>query len=773
MSFLVNTNTPLPRLRHLCSRILSTQKPLVSRLLLSTSRPNPKLVPSKRSEPNIYEYQTAVRNAPPNDVFLIIQQMIDSGVYNSWTIQTAITRLGQTNRYDLIRKVENRLHKSQSFFSEDVWLALLNEHSSQRNWTAVLNTFDYGLSSVGKKVNPYAITRKLNALAKLNRIDDLKRSFQIHKHGAGVVAYNIILGHLCRSHYYNEALKLYSDMKNENCRPSLITYTILLETSAKKRDKETFKALYQDFMASNVTPDTRFCNIIIKACCQVGSLADAEMFFTSMKNSGVVPDLHTYSILIQWYLKQNDTRKSLDLLKEMKEYNIQPTSQLFLPLLLGHARLGNLEAIFSVIKYMEETGITSDPAIFERILSELGAHKHSNQVFELANYLNDHPDSSNRMTTTSYNVLLKTLVETDKQSLVPSLLNKMSKAGSPPDIVTFNTLIHANALSIGTAAAYEIFKTMEKAGIKPNTTTFNSLLESCVEFGGDLDITDIVLKKMKEYGISKDPGTYKHLMEVYMKRGMIDSGVALKDEMKVNGNSVPAGVYGQLIEYLAKAIHHARSLSFTASSTTSPTLPPTSTAASDSTASDAAVQLDHLTNLAVALTNEVNSARNLTFTTPLLNSLLHLYKSLNQPAQVLQTYNSFHLHNLTPSSGSISLLLTSLMFSRNPSHRASAQSIFHSLLSSSFPLSLNHYEIYIKGQIKHGNFNEAINTLYVMQQKEINPSPWLLKSLIKLLVKNDKINIAGRLEKHLRELFPEVRWARIVEEYDGVKPFNG
>jgi pentatricopeptide repeat protein len=82
----------------------------------------------------------------------------------------------------------------------------------------------------------------------------------------------------------------------------------------------------------------------------------------------------------------------------------------------------------------------------------------------------------------NWNVLFRSLGTNDMAAEATSFLDEMLRDGSPisPDIITFNTVIHAWAQSSKKAApkyALEVFVRMQSFGISPDAVTFTSLLQ--------------------------------------------------------------------------------------------------------------------------------------------------------------------------------------------------------------------------------------------------------------------------------------------------------
>lgn len=118
---------------------------------------------------------------------------------------------------------------------------------------------------------------------------------------------------------YREALLVFKKMEEEGCKPTLITYNVILNMYGKMgMPWSKIMTLVERMKSTGVRPDSYTYNTLISYC-QKGSLREEVAgVFEEMKLAGLSPDKVTYDALLDVYGKSRRLMEALAVLREME-----------------------------------------------------------------------------------------------------------------------------------------------------------------------------------------------------------------------------------------------------------------------------------------------------------------------------------------------------------------------------------------------------------------------------------------------------------------------
>ncbi|KAL8210733.1 hypothetical protein R6Q57_005170 [Mikania cordata] len=153
-----------------------------------------------------------------------------------------------------------------------------------------------------------------------------------------------------------KALGYFDKMKGtERCKPSIVTYNILLRASAQAKDIAQVEALFKDLEESVCTPDIFTFNGVMDAYGKNGMVCEMEGVLSRMKSNQVKPDIITYNLLIDSYGRKQEFEKMEQVFKSLLRSKERPVVSTFNSMIsnYGKARLREkAEAVFQKITDM-------------------------------------------------------------------------------------------------------------------------------------------------------------------------------------------------------------------------------------------------------------------------------------------------------------------------------------------------------------------------------------------------------------------------------------
>lgn len=159
------------------------------------------------------------------------------------------------------------------------------------------------------------------------------------------------------------AFALLHKMQDEQLRPDVVTYTILIDGLIKSGELE--KA-WEEFHSMRtwklIEPDEVLFTVMIKACAEASEAERAINLFDDLRMSGLYPTDITYGELIRAMSTSTDlARKAFDFYRQMQAEDLPITPFVYSQLLRACRRLGDARRAQGIVADMRETGTKLEP----------------------------------------------------------------------------------------------------------------------------------------------------------------------------------------------------------------------------------------------------------------------------------------------------------------------------------------------------------------------------------------------------------------------------
>ncbi|KAK9077920.1 hypothetical protein SSX86_001977 [Deinandra increscens subsp. villosa] len=159
-----------------------------------------------------------------------------------------------------------------------------------------------------------------------------------------------------KSRALSKALGYFDKMKaTDRCKPSIVTYNILLRASAQAKNVAQVEALFKDLEESVCSPDIFTFNGVMDAYGKNGMVGEMEGVLSRMKSNQVKPDIISYNLLIDSYGRKQEFEKMEQVFKSLSRSKERPTVATFNSMITnyGKARLREkAELVFQKITDM-------------------------------------------------------------------------------------------------------------------------------------------------------------------------------------------------------------------------------------------------------------------------------------------------------------------------------------------------------------------------------------------------------------------------------------
>lgn len=166
-----------------------------------------------------------------------------------------------------------------------------------------------------------------------------------------------------------KALSYFEKMKGmERCKPSIVTYNILLRAFAQARNVDQVNALFKDLDESIVTPDIFTFNGVMDAYGKIGMIKEMELVLSKMKSNQVKPDIITFNLLIDSYGRKQEFEKMEQVFKSLLRSKEKPTLPTFNSMITNYGKARLREKADLVFERMTNMGYKPSFITYESLI---------------------------------------------------------------------------------------------------------------------------------------------------------------------------------------------------------------------------------------------------------------------------------------------------------------------------------------------------------------------------------------------------------------------
>ncbi|XP_062086540.1 pentatricopeptide repeat-containing protein At2g17140 [Humulus lupulus] len=261
--------------------------------------------------------------------------------------------------------------------------------------------------------NAHTCNILLHSLWKEGRTSEAEKLLQkMNERGYGIdtVTCNIVIDGLCNNGKLNKAIEIVSGMwthgraalghlgnsfiglvddsnNGKNCRPDLITYSIIISGMCKAGKLDEAKKKFSEMMGKKLHPDSMIYDTFIHGFCKEGKITSAFRVLKDMEKKGCNKSLQTYNSLILGLGSKNQIFEIYGLLDDMKEKGVSPDVCTYNNMISCLCEVGRIKDATSLLDEMLQKGISPNIPSFKILIKafcKACEFEDVQEVFEIA-----------------------------------------------------------------------------------------------------------------------------------------------------------------------------------------------------------------------------------------------------------------------------------------------------------------------------------------------------------------------------------------------------
>eukprot|EP00927_Polykrikos_kofoidii_P008693 TRINITY_DN1361_c0_g2_i1.p1 TRINITY_DN1361_c0_g2~~TRINITY_DN1361_c0_g2_i1.p1 ORF type:complete len:650 (-),score=112.82 TRINITY_DN1361_c0_g2_i1:334-2031(-) len=289
------------------------------------------------------------------------------------------------------------------------------------------------------------------------------------------------------------------------------------------QDLSALRTRLQMFRAKEFRLDVTSRNRALSVCTSMRAFAFAELI-ADEKETGVVMDVVAFNMLIKGYAQEKNITQCAKLWADMQQLGLKPSEVTFGIMLDTLIASGEWDLAKSVFSDLRNYGVEMNEVHFPVFIKGLCT----------AGYLDDAIDVLDEM---------------------------IQSCNSKPDLVTYSTLVKAQADHGNVKGAIRVLERMTGTGVRPDAMILNMVLGGCTVMAMEASTVFETLNWLIEQGLKPSTSTLSVLIKALSKSNSWDAAFDLLDTASEKLSVFPENrLYVQLAQACATANNAPRVL---------------------------------------------------------------------------------------------------------------------------------------------------------------------------------------------------------------------
>ncbi|BAT82344.1 hypothetical protein VIGAN_03234600 [Vigna angularis var. angularis] len=167
-----------------------------------------------------------------------------------------------------------------------------------------------------------------------------------------LLAYNNLLGALCKGGCVDEAKNVFHDMLSKRVEPDAFTYSIFIHSYCSANDVQSAFRVLDKMRRYNLLPNVFTYNCIIKRLCKNELVEEAYQLLDEMISRGVKPDIWSYNAIQAYHCDHCEVNRALRLMFRMEKDKCLPDRHTYNMVLKLLIRIGRFDRVAEVWENM-------------------------------------------------------------------------------------------------------------------------------------------------------------------------------------------------------------------------------------------------------------------------------------------------------------------------------------------------------------------------------------------------------------------------------------
>ncbi|KAF3436674.1 hypothetical protein FNV43_RR19421 [Rhamnella rubrinervis] len=169
------------------------------------------------------------------------------------------------------------------------------------------------------------------------------------------------------SGWHEKAYIAFENMQSEKLKPSIETYTALLDAFRRAGDTQTLMKIWKMMIKEKIEGTRVTFNTLLDGFSKQGHYTEARDVISEFGRIGLQPTVMTYNMLMNAYARGGQHSKLPQLLKEMATLSLKPDSITYTTMIYAYVRVRDFTKAFFYHKAMVKSRQMPDPKSYQKL----------------------------------------------------------------------------------------------------------------------------------------------------------------------------------------------------------------------------------------------------------------------------------------------------------------------------------------------------------------------------------------------------------------------
>lgn len=355
-----------------------------------------------------------------------------------------------------------------------------------------------------------------------------------------VVTWNSIMASYSQNGMYEEAIRVFVDMRLEDVEPSVVTIVSFLSAAANlcavKEGKQGHAIAILNGLDEGNIVGTSLINLYSKT----GLVKEAEKVFSKMSKKDIV----AWNLMLSCYLQDKNMEKALSLCNDMLLERLKFDSVTMTLIATGAGDSQNLKFGKETHCHCIRNNLMFDMAVASSIID----------MYAKCNKINNARRVFSSLQTKDlvlWNTLLAAYAEIGSSGETLKLFYQMQLEGIPANVVSWNSVILAFLKNGQVKEAMTSFSEMESFGVEASLITHTILITGLVQ-NGYVDEAITIFIRMQEKGIKPNNVSIVGILSACKNLASLQLGKSIHGYVLRHGMHINSVLATSMVDMYAK-----------------------------------------------------------------------------------------------------------------------------------------------------------------------------------------------------------------------------
>lgn len=312
------------------------------------------------------------------------------------------------HRWDLVFGTWNHFQSFAVFPSASTYCILLDEvaslHDGYIKDNDLANSFIEMIDNSYITMKPFVYKQLIKLMVKHQHLHGALlylKKMKERRFRPDTALYNSCMSLILDTNVLNDSaaakslcMSLFREMRQISVLQDDITYNTVIRAAIANGDWIAFQIILDRMKQDNHRPTLRSYNIIIDGCAKMENANEGKKlawkYFKELQNSQQTPSVVSYTTMINVCIRAKDVEEGIELFNEMTARNIQPTVQTYTTLMHLVGDGGDLKMAFELFDEIKRTGLVQNRIAYTCLLGACGKAKRFDKAIEVFSEFKKH-----------------------------------------------------------------------------------------------------------------------------------------------------------------------------------------------------------------------------------------------------------------------------------------------------------------------------------------------------------------------------------------------